>query len=63
MNIITQEMKDAWVEVYFKNNLMKDPHQEFADKLGISRIDAKELCYKVIFSSEFLSNMFYSIKN
>lgn len=62
MNIITQEIKDAWVEVYFNGNF-KDPHQEFADKLGISRVSAKELCYKVIFSSEFLSNMFNSIKN
>ena len=33
---------------YVKNDF-PDPHQEFANKLGIHRQDAKELAYKVAY--------------
>lgn len=32
----------------------EDPHKVFADDLGISRSDAKVLCYKTLYESKFL---------
>jgi hypothetical protein len=33
-----------------------DPHKLFAELEGISRESAKELCYKVLYSSEFINS-------
>lgn len=53
METIPQEIKDAWVEVYFSGDYA-DPHLAFADKLNINRSDAKRLCYVTMYSSKFL---------
>jgi hypothetical protein len=48
---ITSEEITVWVEVYcakYKDN--SDMHQEFADKLHITRHDAKKLAHKIAYS-------------
>ncbi len=43
------EFEQEWLQVYFKPSdevVGVDLHQQFADLCGISREEAKELCYK-----------------
>ena len=55
MRYINESQYQDWLQAYMVARV-KDPHQLFAELQGISRTDAKELCYQVMFSSPFLKN-------
>ncbi|AUR89230.1 hypothetical protein NVP1121O_202 [Vibrio phage 1.121.O._10N.286.46.C4] len=49
------EFKKEWEEVYFSGKQDaegRDLHQEFADLCGITRQEAKELCYKNMYQPD-----------
>lgn len=46
------DMYEAWSEAYLKN--CQDPHKVFSEILGITRSEAKRLCYQLMWDSEFI---------
>jgi len=44
-----------WAECYV-GDLYDDPHQAFADLLGVPRPVAKVRCYEIIYQSKFLQD-------
>ena len=45
--------RECWGRAYLGTH--KNPHQVFADLLRISRQEAKELCFKLCWQSDFLN--------
>lgn len=45
---ISDEVTRAFYLCYI-NNPVEDPHQAFADCLGMGRFEAKQLCYRVAY--------------
>ncbi|CAM0075303.1 hypothetical protein VPHF92_0217 [Vibrio phage F92] len=49
------EFEKEWKEIYFvsvEDSAERNLHQEFADACGITRQQAKELCYKSMFQPQ-----------
>lgn len=51
--------KECWGKAYLTIN--EDPHQAFANLLGITRQEAKELCYRMIWESRLLREVFKQV--
>jgi hypothetical protein len=51
--------RECWGKAYL--TMSEDPHQDFADLLGITRQEAKELCFRIISKSRLLSNVFKQV--
>lgn len=62
--VMSSEVTNAWVEAYLVQgaNMDVDSHQAFADGLGISRHEAKCLCYQYMHTQPFLRNIHYAAK-
>lgn len=52
---------EAWARSYLVNR--EDPHQEFAERLGITRNEAKVECYKLMFSSQFMKGFVENVQS
>lgn len=51
----------AFAKVYICQNVVNgNPHQTFADELGVTRDDAKKICYWYQYSNHFMRFMFKS---
>lgn len=50
--MFSPEVQQAWKEAYGQPN--GDPHSVFAQKLGMSRNEAKRLCYVYMYSEDNL---------
>lgn len=53
---INLSQREVWIDVYVRSNF-KDPHTEFANRLGMDRQEAKVLCYKISCSVLFIRNL------
>lgn len=48
-------VNDLFMNAYVDNNF-EDPHQVFANDLGIPRHEAKKIVYQILYSSQFLKS-------
>jgi len=49
----SQETLNNWAEAYL-NDSVEDPHSLFAELEGITRYEAKGLCYRILWTSKIL---------
>lgn len=48
-------IEQVWAECYLTNKY-EDPHKAFSMKLEISRTEAKQLCYEILYGSKFIQS-------
>ena len=54
--------KQEWLEVYCSSINIPDPHQAFATLIGVSRDEAKVICYKIMFQIPFLTKTLVGLR-
>jgi len=61
---MSPEVTAAWVEAYLKQgpDMDVDSHAEFAGILGLTRSEAKQLCYQYMHTQPFLKYIHFSAK-
>lgn len=48
---VTEDTWKYFGKCYLRDNVERDCHQDFADSIGVSRIDAKEIAFRMMWTN------------
>lgn len=54
--LVTRYGWACFCEAYYRNKY-KDPHSEFAKLIDVSKQEAKEICYRMMYTNEVIVKM------